>query len=580
MEIDLPSNHRPIKEFENYSPSEMHNMLYNSFQDGSVVRLKDNIPEHVLDKIPILTVFRYFLLLIKEAGKIKLTIAGYIPPAIVKLVHQQPLAARINSMGLSESIPTREVDSIILLLFRNICKINKLTRISKNVLSLTKRGNELLKDKHQLLQEIIRLYAAGTAYSFQGFNQGAEIALFGIEFHLILLNKYSDEGNPVSFYIAKMFEAFPNLAKDIPEDDIFNNTVEVYTLNYQIHVLHRFYDAFGFIEERNNFSWIMQDKLKLSKSVIFNDIIEITPPSAPADAVPGKIKVSTQAIRRNTEFQLKELTDILKSRTWESLEEMQEFISNNQFDTPEKVSTEPSNEDKSMKLYIEAMDAPPLEARKMIREALELDPRNVEALMNKAYWEKNIAHRIKKLKEIVIIAKKNLGSDFEQLKGNFWIAHETRPYMRVMQSLAECYTELRSYNDAIAIINQMLLLNPNDNQGMRYQQGALLVATNRYEEYLELRKQFNDGSSASWNYVWAIYLYKTTGKSIQTQTALIKAINQNNIVPKLISGEIPMPDYLPDHYRPGDGNEAIICVEELMPILITSPGVMELFKRK
>jgi len=152
--------------------------------------------------------------------------------------------------------------------------------------------------------------------------------------------------------------------------------------------------------------------------------------------------------------------------------------------------------------------------------------------------------------------------------------------MRVMQSLAECYTELRSYNDAIAIINQMLLLNPNDNQGMRYQQGALLVATNRYEEYLELRKQFNDGSSASWNYVWAIYLYKTTGKSIQTQTALIKAINQNNIVPKLISGEIPMPDYLPDHYRPGDGNEAIICVEELMPILITSPGVMELFKRK
>lgn len=57
---------------------------------------------------------------------------------------------------------------------------------------------------------------------------------------------------------------------------------------------------------------------------------------------------------------------------------------------------------------------------------------------------------------------------FESDAGHFWGILETRPYMRARAGLARCLWESGKRDEALAHYREMLRLNPNDNQGLRY----------------------------------------------------------------------------------------------------------------
>lgn len=57
---------------------------------------------------------------------------------------------------------------------------------------------------------------------------------------------------------------------------------------------------------------------------------------------------------------------------------------------------------------------------------------------------------------------------FEEFAGHFWGFHETRPYMRARERLSHHLWRCGLREDAIAELEEMLLLNPGDNQGLRY----------------------------------------------------------------------------------------------------------------
>ncbi len=57
---------------------------------------------------------------------------------------------------------------------------------------------------------------------------------------------------------------------------------------------------------------------------------------------------------------------------------------------------------------------------------------------------------------------------FAQEAGYFWGIIETRPYMRARLGLAEVLWELCEQHAAIDHLEEMLRLNPGDNQGVRY----------------------------------------------------------------------------------------------------------------
>jgi len=61
-----------------------------------------------------------------------------------------------------------------------------------------------------------------------------------------------------------------------------------------------------------------------------------------------------------------------------------------------------------------------------------------------------------------------LGDAFDDYVGKFWGHLETRPYMRARLGLAVALWARVACEHAISHAREMLRLNPNDNQGVRY----------------------------------------------------------------------------------------------------------------
>ena len=64
---------------------------------------------------------------------------------------------------------------------------------------------------------------------------------------------------------------------------------------------------------------------------------------------------------------------------------------------------------------------------------------------------------------------------FKQYAGHFWGFLETRPYMRARAGLASTLLQLGDVDGALAHYRNMLKLNPNDNQGIRYAVAGCLL---------------------------------------------------------------------------------------------------------
>src|SRR3954453_6410197 len=64
---------------------------------------------------------------------------------------------------------------------------------------------------------------------------------------------------------------------------------------------------------------------------------------------------------------------------------------------------------------------------------------------------------------------------FKEYAGHFWGFLQTRPYMRARAGLAAALMKLGDTEGAVAHYRDMLRLNPNDNQGIRYLLAAHLL---------------------------------------------------------------------------------------------------------
>jgi tetratricopeptide (TPR) repeat protein len=69
---------------------------------------------------------------------------------------------------------------------------------------------------------------------------------------------------------------------------------------------------------------------------------------------------------------------------------------------------------------------------------------------------------------------------FKEYAGHFWGFLETRPYMRARAGLASTLLQLGDVDGALAHYRDMLKLNPNDNQGIRYVVAGCLLKQDNY----------------------------------------------------------------------------------------------------
>lgn len=222
-------------------------------------------------------------------------------------------------------------------------------------------------------------------------------------------------------------------------------------------------------------------------------------------------------------------------------------------------SNEPS--DRAQDLFYEAMDAPTDEKElALLEKALKLDAGNVDVLLALLRYETfSPVEEIQFLQNLVQLAEMRLGpAAFKEFAGAFWGFHETRPYMRAREQLAEALRHAGRHDEAIAEWNAMLELNPGDNQGVRYLLLPALLTLNRLEAARKLFEQYPGDLEFNAVFAWGRVLERFLADDLPGAVgALAAARKQNPHLQVYVKGHRQIPKTMPEAYAPGSKEEAV-----------------------
>lgn len=232
--------------------------------------------------------------------------------------------------------------------------------------------------------------------------------------------------------------------------------------------------------------------------------------------------------------------------------------------------------DIAQQLCYDAWEAPTTAEQVALAElALRLDPNCADAFTILAETTTHNLHDELLLYEQAMRAgERAIGPDrFAEWKGSFWGIVETRPYMRARCGLADCLWKLGEHQQAIRHYQELLRLNPNDNQGIRYLLASALLEVGDDASFAALIKQWlrtlapgrgtaardgaDDGEGAAWLYPRALFAFRRHGPGPDAQTALARALRQNRHVPPYLLGHRALPTRLPPASSHGSSEEAL-----------------------
>lgn len=231
-------------------------------------------------------------------------------------------------------------------------------------------------------------------------------------------------------------------------------------------------------------------------------------------------------------------------------------------------------------LVFEAYELTPAKAKKKIEKALELDPDCVEAYEFLAMSEDSLELEILFLEKGIAIGRKLfLGNNLEKYKGHFWSNHETRPFMRCLQMYSETLYLKGKKKECIDLLEEMISLNPNDNQGVRDQLMLYLIELDEFKKFEKYAKMYKEDEMAFSLFNQALFAFKTEGNTVKSQIQIQKALKHNKFVAeKLILG-LPIMQ-LSDHYGIGDENEADYYVDSALHIWRQTKGAIDWLKKQ
>jgi tetratricopeptide (TPR) repeat protein len=160
---------------------------------------------------------------------------------------------------------------------------------------------------------------------------------------------------------------------------------------------------------------------------------------------------------------------------------------------------------------------------------------------------------------------------FEEYAGHFWGFLETRPYMRARAGLASTLVQLGDIEGALAHYRDMLKLNPNDNQGIRYVLAGCLLKQDDYSALKELLAAHEDGS-AFWLYTRALVAFRESNEQAATLVKNAWAANQH--VPAILAGTKPAVGSDDGYITMGGPDEASYYVTECGAAWHRTPGAV------
>jgi tetratricopeptide (TPR) repeat protein len=233
-----------------------------------------------------------------------------------------------------------------------------------------------------------------------------------------------------------------------------------------------------------------------------------------------------------------------------------------------------SEVDKAQETMYEAFEEPnPRRQMALARKALEISPDCADAYVLMAENAETLTDAIRWYEQGVAAGERALGEKgFEEYEGHFWGFLPTRPYMRAREGLFNCLWEAGRREEAAEHCRQMLRLNPNDNQGIRYRLAAMLLSLEQHDELVQLLEDYKNDSSAEWAYTRALLAFRLEGDTPLARRALTAAKKVNGHVPDYLARIKPMPREAPNYITFGGEDEAIGYAAQFLPAWKETPG--------
>ncbi|MDP4096341.1 SEC-C metal-binding domain-containing protein [Paenibacillus sp. P96] len=260
------------------------------------------------------------------------------------------------------------------------------------------------------------------------------------------------------------------------------------------------------------------------------------------------------------EANITDITRLLEAQNFTNLEDVQAFLSA-QLDKPNarKASSPAAGGNQVREILIAADHATSSAKRKkLLEQAYTLDPEYPDTLLMLSEDTATIVESMQLAKTAMELAAKKLGKTFfEENRGYFWGLVETRPFMRAKAAYAHLLSLSGRLNAACEHYEQLLELNPNDNQGIRYDLLMLYLQMERLEEADQALKSYEEDASCFILYDKLVLEYLKNGVTEHLAFLYKLARKENKHVPAYLLEQKRLPATMPPSYTLSSVEEAI-----------------------
>lgn len=146
--------------------------------------------------------------------------------------------------------------------------------------------------------------------------------------------------------------------------------------------------------------------------------------------------------------------------------------------------------------------------------------------------------------------------------------------MRARHGFAQALWNKGLRDETVTHYRDMLRLNPNDNQGIRYLLLGCLLILGRDDDATKLIKRYKEDGAAAWSWSRALLAFRQGGDYPESRSALSQAIGDNTQVAALLLGDKKMPRRHPAYIGLGGKNEAVAYVHGTAAAWTATPGAL------
>lgn len=249
---------------------------------------------------------------------------------------------------------------------------------------------------------------------------------------------------------------------------------------------------------------------------------------------------------------------LVAARDFDSTDQVRAYLDTLVGQLPTAAPTTPA--ERAEDIVYAAWEAPAAFRADRARQALAIDPDCVDAVVLLAAHTSDPGEADRLWEQAAAMGQRRLEAPDRPSAedGDAWADPTTRPALRARLGRAMHRRAQGDLDAAVADMEELLRLDPDDHQGVRYVLAPTLLSLGRDGEAAALLDRFADDESADWAYHRLLLTLRRGAAEADRRRLLRAARKRNEDVPAYLLGEQAPPDPLPDILVRGEDSEAAV----------------------